>query len=525
MRKGKCAGVSLLVRGASGHLAFLPPGARNLAPPTWKYVSLFVLGSRVSYVTTFSPGWMTSVGRSATKDRMTGRPSRERGFINDIENPGKWAPWETPREGKPVRDYRAMLLIVVFSFAMPLVYGKEKPKPVPGSSGASSTAQFSVNQDYCDQRGPYSYEKNKATPLDEGKGDPPANPIGDLTKFTDDGKPILTDPSAPSQLMSDGSDASRLLVRAFAAGTCISIKISPNNASVKTGGTLQFQSLVSGTNKKDVVWTATAGSFKDGTYQAPPEVPATNPVTITATSKEYNMSASAKITITSDDGTAPSSSTQIEDRTASDFSLTKATYYVINIVQWKRQGSPPSYQVASNEWYLFNTTDSSVAHQTPFGRFSPNVSADTRIFGSKNIGFLAIHLRPSDVTQEEFRALQIAYDLQVQETQAVNVQDLMALFSLVTGIGVGAPPTKAAKLPKPPPPIGLWGGGLVSGLDAKMLPFNITFQANVKFQTGGGSPGKPPPATPAAAAGGAAPDQTTNTHAQGRVSVELRFNN
>ena len=200
--------------------------------------------------------------------------------------------------------------------------------------------------------------------------------------------------------------------------------------------------------------------------------------------------------------------------TVSDFSLRKTAYYVINIVQWKRQGSPPSYQVASNEWYLFNTTDSSVAHQTPFGRFSPNVSADTRIFGSKNIGFLAIHLRPSDVTQEEFRALQIAYDLQVQETQAANVQDLMALISLVAGFGVKALPEEEAKpLKPPPPPIGLWGGGLVSGLDAKMLPFNITFQANVKFQTGGGSPGKPPPATPAAAAGGAAPDQTTNTQA------------
>ena len=167
------------------------------------------------------------------------------------------------------------------------------------------------------------------------------------------------------------------------------------------------------------------------------------------------------------------------------FNLLDNQYYVINIVRWKRQDS--FYQANSNEWYIFNTSDKSVVHQSPFGVFHPNVlnASDTRVFGSNKVVFLAVHLRSEDISQQDFKSLHINYNVSATQIQPMNVQDVQALLQLI-GIGAAAaPPGAAARAfapppPAPPTPIGLYGGGpLTNGLGS--LPAKVTFEADVSF--------------------------------------------
>jgi hypothetical protein len=441
--------------------------------------------------------------------------------------------------------------------------------PAKSVNGNTSPAHFPITQDYCDGRPPYSYSPSAVPGLGVENADIPTKAIPDLrTKFTDDGSNILTNPSSTFPL-ADGSDSSRLLVRAFGAGTCnVRLSIAPANISIPAGQAIKFVPVwliirdePSVDRKLD--WSlnpddnkGTYGSIKDGTYTAPPNVPDTRTITVTATSHSISaVSASAQVTITTpglmppsivpsqvsvregdtiqftalgtggkevtwggtkdidptgqyrapqltadnsdkktpikvivtatvSTGNAPPPVTATVTVTPA-FNLLDAQYYVINIVRWKRQAS--SYLANSNEWYIFNTSDKSVVHQSPFGSFHPNVSkaSDTRIFGSNKIGFLAVHLRSDDISQQDFKSLHINYNVKATQIQPMNVQDVQALLQL---IGVGAPAEttgvkEAAPKPPPPPsptPTGLYGGGpLTNGLDS--LPAKLTFEADVSF--------------------------------------------
>jgi hypothetical protein len=79
----------------------------------------------------------------------------------------------------------------------------------------------------------------------------------------------------------------------------VTISISPSNATVESGGSLQFTALVSGTSKTAVTWLASAGSISaNGLLQAPTLTSATN-LTVSATSQANSEAkASAVVSVT-----------------------------------------------------------------------------------------------------------------------------------------------------------------------------------------------------------------------------------
>jgi len=174
--------------------------------------------------------------------------------------------------------------------------------------------------------------------------------------------------------------------------------------------------------------------------------------------------------------------------------LLSAQYYVINIVGWSDSSATgkQTYQIESSEWYVFNTSDSSVVRQTPFRSFHPTLTNDSRIYGSKSVGFLAVHLKPenpnakpADTDIGDFGKLHISYNVSIKEKQPINVQDLIALLQVLAP-GATAGKGVAAKAPVTEKVIGLYGGGLIGPI--QKLPDDITFEANVEF------PLPPPPA-------------------------------
>jgi len=159
------------------------------------------------------------------------------------------------------------------------------------SGSTSSPLNFNVDQDYCPDRSAYQYLYDPATKSSSVTSLPGTvlvgvtDPIPDLNTIIDPGKQILSN-DAETKLQPNGSDASRLLTRAFGVGAC-------------------------------------------------------------------------------DQGVAI--------KTSAPYYLLESVYYVINIVRWSSTKNPPQakgsqepYQIASNDWYLFNTQDGSVQKQTPF---------------------------------------------------------------------------------------------------------------------------------------------------------------
>jgi hypothetical protein len=288
-----------------------------------------------------------------------------------------------------------------------IVVCQQKQHEVHGSGSSPQAIKFAIDQPYCSDRAdaPYHYEDGIATDTPDAQKStvaalPVTAPIADLRKFDDSGKEIVS--SSKTSLMSDGSDASRLLVRSFFAGTCSKQKLIKSTVAL-------------------------------------PE------------------------------------------------KLLSANYYVINIVVWKHSamGEKTWYQVQSSEWYVFNTSDKSVFHQTPFRPFHPTLSADNRIYGSKTVGFLAVHIKPADTDAEQFSKFQITYNVNIKEKQPINVQDLIALIDVVTSTGGLAATAKVALNPKM---IGLYGGGLIGPI-AK-LPDDMEFAANVVFPDTQSKPGE-----------------------------------
>jgi hypothetical protein len=282
--------------------------------------------------------------------------------------------------------------------------------PSSGATGSSSLpATFVVDNPFCKDRSGYEYnydprqKKSSITVLEGNILVGVTDPIANLNSFVDPGRQIFSD--SQTKLQPDGSDASRLLVRTFGAGSC------------------------EGENKSS------------------------NP----------------------------------------SYSLLSVSYYVINIVRWQKasnaSGDQQPYQVASNDWYLFNTQDGSAIKQKLFhGKFLPELSSSTRIYGSRSVGFLAVHLR-GEISQDDFVKLQIKYDVTFARKTPINVQHLETLISILTGLnlgGGGAPKL----LPKSPAikssAIGLYGGGLVQSIED--LPGDITFDATIAFPQNPGAP-------------------------------------
>jgi hypothetical protein len=275
-------------------------------------------------------------------------------------------------------------------------WGQGKPHVVSGSPSTSAKTVIKVNQEYCDSTGAYSYNSGVLT-----KGSSVTSvttPIATFDSFGDPGTLILA--QGHTGLMSDGSDAARLLVRAFYAGAC--------------GTKIQ-------NDKKD---SSTPAKLDD------------------------------------------------------------ASYYVINVVSWKKASNGSAFEITSNEWFTFNLSDRSVARQTPFGHLHPGVTNDARIYGSKKVGFLAVHLKSDDISDSVFKSFDITYNVTVKEKQAINVQDLIALIGVLTSAAKPAAEEQVAPPPPAPPKvIGLYGGGLVGSI--KNLPDDIVFDAKITFPKSG----------------------------------------
>lgn len=413
--------------------------------------------------------------------------------------------------------------------------GSSKKSQAKSVSGNTSPSHFNVDQDYCDSYNSpspgYHYNSGGVTSPAAGDEKKPTDPINNLSEFDDDGSTILTTSSSKSFPLDDGSDSSRLLVRAFSAGTCdVTLTVKPTSLTIGAGQQIKFAATYRGAAPADpslydpsVTWSLTPAGDKSGTvssdgiYNAPASVPDTNPIIVTATSVSNSaVTASAQVMI--DPAGAPEISSIPSKAPAAPYKLLDAEYYVINVVRWKRQSA--AYQANSNEWYIFNTSDKSIVRQSPFsyGSFKPTVNkaSDTRIYGSKKVGFLAIHLRGDDISQQDFKSLRISYNVSTKTTEPLNVQDVEALLSLI-GFGAAATtpikqaekvlPSKPPKKPlAPPTPVGLYGGGMLTqGLDS--LPAAITFEADVSFpSSSSGTSAKKsaakagaPPATPRSA--------------------------
>lgn len=302
-----------------------------------------------------------------------------------------------------------------------------------GVKGAgASPISFNVDKEFCSYRSGYKYD---ASPAHQGSttsaipGDllvGVTDRIPNLATFIDSGKNILS-PDSETKLQPDGSDTSRLLVRAFGAGAC-------------------------------------------------------------------------------DEGSKTTADT--------NFRLLDISYYVVNIVWWKKAKTPanaPSgdqqpYQIATNDWYLFNIKDGSAERQKLIhGKFSPGVGTSTRIYGSTSVGFLGVHLR-GDISQDDFENLQISYNVTVKQATPINVQHLEQLISVITGLNLGGgakAPVHAPGAPTPDIVIGLYGGGQLANIGR--LPDDITFTASIKFPQNPANP-------PAIAAAQPAPASFNNTY-------------
>lgn len=294
------------------------------------------------------------------------------------------------------------ILLVLASLALlsSVACGQAKPHKIQGSGSTPQSIKFAIDREYCSDRNAYTYDDSGVTLGIKNAGTKTTDHIDNPAHFEDPGGPIIgpaDSGGSPNQtsLMSDGSDASRLVARAFFAGACTA------------------QQAIRGT-------------------------------------------------------------------TAQPAKLLSAQYYVINIVAWNRVTTSGKswYQIQSNEWYVFNTSDKSVVRQTPFRSFRPTLTNENRIYGSKAVGFLAIHLKPKETPANVFARFQVSYNVSVKKKQPINVQDLIALLQVIGG-GAVAGVTPEGKPELSPKMIGLYGGGLIGAV--QNLPDDITFEANIVF--------------------------------------------
>ena len=171
----------------------------------------------------------------------------------------------------------------------------------------------------------------------------------------------------------------------------------------------------------------------------------------------------------------------------SSFSLLNSDYYIINLVAW--EGTDDTLKIKVNNWYLFNTKKQNLFRF----RFESRVTAGTRIYGSKTVRFLAVHLVTDKKALPDLQKLQITYNVNVSKTQAANVQDLLALIGVFVPF---PPPPPAGVLPLPPPPpplppvqIGFYGGGQLQNINS--LPSDIKFALQVKLNEQPKNPSDP----------------------------------
>jgi hypothetical protein len=136
--------------------------------------------------------------------------------------------------------------------------------------------------------------------------------------------------------------------------TQVFISISPQTASVELEKSLQFSATVGGTTNQRVIWsvngivggdltvgTITNTSTNPGLYTAPAALPATNPVTVRATSEfDPNQFAEARVTLFSNIsvGVSPSSATRAVGRKQTfSVQLSNTTNLA---VEWRVNGIP-----------------------------------------------------------------------------------------------------------------------------------------------------------------------------------------
>lgn len=165
-----------------------------------------------------------------------------------------------------------------------------------------------------------------------------------------------------------------------------------------------------------------------------------------------------------------------------DPTIPNMQYFLVHIVRWQKKGG--SYVTSSSDWYIFNKSDAKAAHrEVPF-TFHPVVGGDgaTRIFGSNQVFFLAVHLAPEgDYSNfSDTNKLKISYKVKATKVEPANIQDLKALIGIVVGPGAaagGGPLAPSIFLSQYTGLIGssyagLYGAAKLTGLDK--LPVQIT---------------------------------------------------
>jgi hypothetical protein len=183
------------------------------------------------------------------------------------------------------------------------------------------------------------------------------------------------------------------------------------------------------------------------------------------------------------------------------FSFANAAYYLIDIVRWQAvvTGSKASYQVAADNWYLFNFSDPKASRRKfPF-TFRPFVTSDLRIFGDAahpdktNVVFLAVNLAPQDDWDGWSTKVDVSYKLHADKVIPANIQDLQLLISFLVGRTSAPPPQQPGAKNEELAPLPQFQGRYAAAFVANLgdLPAKLTSTMTATFN-GGPKKAEPP---------------------------------
>jgi hypothetical protein len=354
--------------------------------------------------------------------------------------------------------YVVLCLFTLASIASAQASRNKKPstKPANPTNGSPTTLTLDVDQMYCDESLPYSYQSDPSkVTLQVG-----------VAQNTD----VDHDPAQWAKVMGDlWKSASALpstVQVSFEAKTTYSSdgngKDAATNDAPTDRGLLDSGLAILGNPKQEL---------SNDTFDAQRLLVRTlfgpNPFQV----------ACADAYLRYPTGNVPSNSAlpQLTKGAGYPFSLNDKNapkYYLINIVRWKDATPPkgtsandkppqtmPFFQAASDDWYLLNYSDSQDRPQDIsqwFHKITPAMMSETlRIIGSDKVMFLGIHLAPLPVLGDKgipnpnsksapateqawFDAVSLKYTFQASAATPTNMADLNTLLSILMGGLTGA---------------------------------------------------------------------------------------
>lgn len=136
-------------------------------------------------------------------------------------------------------------------------------------------------------------------------------------------------------------------------------------------------------------------------------------------------------------------------KTTNDKIFSDAEYFVIHVVKWKKakDAAAPKFDVANDHWYLYKNND---------GKWKEAQFTAKRIFGSRKIALLAVHVAGGPDSQEALDAIQAAdiqYTYAVKGKRPTNIQHALDLAGIILG---------GARLASNNVLGGSWGGRLLT---------------------------------------------------------------